>query len=128
MNKTVLVVDDSKVSRMMMTRVITEKDADWQVIEAENGQKAIEMGLEFAPNLIIMDVNMPVMDGFQAAENLRPKLPDTTFIMLTANVQASSKQRAEELGVHFIAKPITPSVAEQALTIWGEEHEGSERS
>jgi len=128
MNKTVLVVDDSKVSRMMMTRVITEKDADWQVIEAENGQKAIEMGLEFAPNLIIMDINMPVMDGFQAVENLRPKLPDTTFIMLTANVQASSKQRAEELDVHFMAKPITPSVAEQALTIWREEHEGSERS
>lgn len=128
MNKTVLVVDDSKVSRMMMTRVIANKDPDWQVIEAENGQQAVEMGLEFAPNLIIMDINMPVMDGFQAVEQLRPRLPATTFIMLTANVQASSKQRAEALGVHFMAKPITPAVAEQALTIWRDEHEGSEHA
>ena len=125
MLRTVLIVDDSRVSRMMLTKAISELDSDWQIIEAENGQQAVEMGCEFAPNLVVMDVNMPVMDGFEAVEQLRPKLPDASFVMLTANVQASSQQRAEELGVHFLAKPVTAAVAEKALAIWRQEHEGS---
>jgi CheY-like chemotaxis protein len=109
----------------MLAKAISNLDADWQIIEAENGQQAVEMGCEFAPNLIVMDVNMPIMDGFEAVEQLRPKLPGTTIAMLTANVQASSQQRAEELGVHFLAKPVTPAVAEKALAIWRQENEGS---
>lgn len=128
MIRTVLVVDDSRVSRMMLSRAITTLDAGWQVVEAENGQQAVEMALEYAPNLIIMDINMPIMDGFEAVELLRPKLPNTSIAMLSANVQTSSKQRAESLGVHFLAKPITPAVAEQALAIWRQENEGSQRA
>ena len=123
MNKTVLVVDDSRVSRMMLSKVIASIDDSWKVIEAEDGQQAVDKALAETPDLIVMDINMPVMDGFQAIEILRPKLPDTTMILLSANIQSSSQARAEELSVHFIAKPVTPAVAVKALSLWSQENE-----
>lgn len=123
MSKKVLVVDDSRVSRMMLSKVIAAVDNSWQVLEAEDGQQAVEKALADQPDLIVMDINMPVMDGFEAIEILRPKLPEVTMILLSANIQSSSQARAEELGVHFIAKPITPAVAEKALAIWSQENE-----
>ncbi|WP_028305253.1 response regulator [Oceanospirillum maris] len=123
MNKTVLVVDDSRVSRMMLSKVIASIDASWKVIEAEDGQQAVDKALAETPDLIVMDINMPVMDGFQAIEILRPKLPNTTMILLSANIQSSSQARAEELSVHFIAKPVTPAVAVKALSLWSQENE-----
>ncbi|MDX1397362.1 MAG: response regulator [Oceanospirillum sp.] len=122
MSKTVLVVDDSRVSRMMLSKMINMADSDWQIVEAEDGQQAVDKATAETPDLIVMDINMPVMDGFQAIEILRPQLPDTTMILLSANIQSSSQARAEELGVHFIAKPITPAVAEKALAIWSQEN------
>jgi len=123
MNKTVLVVDDSRVSRMMLSKVIASIDASWKVVEAEDGQQAVDKALAETPDLIVMDINMPVMDGFQAIEILRPKLPNTTMILLSANIQSSSQARAEELSVHFIAKPVTPAVAAKALSLWSQENE-----
>ncbi|WP_417595534.1 response regulator [Oceanospirillum sp.] len=123
MSKTVLVVDDSRVSRMMLSKMINMAASDWQIVEAEDGQQAVEKATAETPDLIVMDINMPVMDGFEAVEVLRPQLPDTTMILLSANIQSSSQARAEELGVHFIAKPITPAVAEKALAIWSRENE-----
>lgn len=122
MSKTVLVVDDSRVSRMMLSKVITQTDSSWHVVEAADGKEAIDQARTESPDLIVMDINMPVMDGFEAIEVLRPELPDTTMILLSANIQSSSQARAEELGVHFIAKPITPAVAEKALAIWSQEN------
>ncbi|WP_086479737.1 response regulator [Oceanospirillum sanctuarii] len=122
MSKTVLVVDDSRVSRMMLSKMISMADSEWEIVEAEDGQQAVEKASASTPDLIVMDINMPVMDGFQAIEILRPQLPDTTMILLSANIQSSSQARAEELGVHFIAKPITPAVAEKALAIWSQEN------
>ncbi len=122
MSKTVLVVDDSRVSRMMLSKMISMADSEWEIVEAEDGQQAVEKATASTPDLIVMDINMPVMDGFQAIEILRPQLPETTMILLSANIQSSSQARAEELGVHFIAKPITPAVAEKALAIWSQEN------
>lgn len=123
MSKKVLVVDDSRVSRMMIGTMIRDAQSDWEVFEAGNGAEALVKADECQPDLITMDINMPVMDGFEAATQLRPKFPGTTLIILSANIQASSKARADELGVHFLAKPISEAVVKQALAIWAGEHE-----
>jgi len=123
MSKKVLVVDDSRVSRMMIGTMIRDAQSDWEVFEAGNGAEALVKADECQPDLITMDINMPVMDGFEAATQLRPKFPGTTLIILSANIQASSKARADELGVHFLAKPISETVVKQALAIWASEHE-----
>jgi CheY-like chemotaxis protein len=104
MSKIVLLVDDSRVSRMMLRSLIVAEDPSWQVFEASNGAEAVSMAEQHQPSLIILDINMPVMDGFSAATLLRPMLPNATLLFLSANVQASSRERAEELAVHFLAR------------------------
>ncbi|MBX9754894.1 MAG: response regulator [Pseudomonadaceae bacterium] len=122
MRKVALIVDDSRVSRMMLSSLLLAEDPSWQVFEASNGAEALGMAEQHQPSLISLDINMPVMDGFEAAAQLRPLLPSATLVFLSANVQASSRARAEELQVHFLAKPISPAVARQALALWGSEH------
>jgi two-component system chemotaxis response regulator CheY len=122
MSKIALIVDDSRVSRMMLSSLLLAEDPSWQVFEANNGAEALSMAEQHQPSLVTLDINMPVMDGFEAAALLRPMLPKTTLLFLSANVQASSRARAEELGVHFLAKPISPAIARQALALWGSEH------
>lgn len=113
-----LVVDDSRVSRMMLTALLREQCPGLVIHEAADGAEAVQRAGELRPDLITLDVNMPVMDGFEAAERIRALLPDTTLVLLTANVQAASKTRAEALGVHFLAKPITEAVVRQAVALW----------
>ena len=123
MNNTLLIVDDSRVSRMILSKVFSSLVSDWTVIEAENGEGAIQQAEKHQPSLIIMDLNMPLLNGLEAARILKPTLPDTTFVILTADIQDSSKARVHKLGIHFIEKPITESVVQQALEFWSTEHD-----
>ena len=118
----VLVVDDSRVSRMMLAALLREQRPGLEIHEAADGAEAVARAAELKPDLITLDINMPVMDGFEAAERIRALLPQTTIVLLTANVQAASKARAEALGVHFLAKPITEAVVRQALSLWEASH------
>lgn len=117
-----LVVDDSRVSRMMVAAFLREQHPKLIIHEAADGAQAVACAETIRPDLITLDVNMPVMDGFEAAERIRALLPKTTIVLLTANVQAASKARAEALAVHFLAKPITESVVRQALALWAADH------
>jgi CheY-like chemotaxis protein len=105
--KTVLVVDDSRVSRLMARQFILSAKPDWTVEEAANGEDAIEKAKVLNPALILIDVNMPGMGGLAAAEQLRAACPDTHISLVTANVQNATRNRASELGVGFMEKPIT---------------------
>ena len=68
--KTVLVVDDSRVSRMMSRQFILSRHPQWEIHEAANGEEAIQLAQGLEPFLILMDVNMPGMGGMAAAEQL----------------------------------------------------------
>lgn len=105
--KTVLVVDDSRVSRLMARQYILSKCPHWQVEEASSGEEALEKAKAISPVLILMDVNMPGMGGLAAAEQLRALCPAARLSLVTANVQNSTRNRATELGVGFMEKPIT---------------------
>ena len=104
---TILVVDDSRVSRLMARQYIQGKHADWIVEEAGTGEDAIERVKTLTPDLVLMDVNMPGMGGIAAAEQLRRLLPTLRISLLTANVQSATRERAAELGIGFMEKPIT---------------------
>jgi two-component system chemotaxis response regulator CheY len=104
---TVLVVDDSRVSRLMARQYILSKCPDWQVIEASTGEEALEKAKSLAPVLILIDVNMPGMGGLAAAEQLRAACPGAHVSLVTANVQNATRNRAAELGIGFMEKPIT---------------------
>jgi len=104
---TVLIVDDSRVSRMLTRQYIQVRHADWVVEEAANGDEAIAKAKGLQPDLVLLDVNMPGMNGVDAAAALRTMLPKAHISLLTANIQAATRQRAEEIGVGFMEKPIT---------------------
>lgn len=118
-SKQVLVVDDSRVSRLMSHQFILSKHADWQVIEAATGEEALEKVKTFIPALILLDVNMPGMGGVAAAEQLRTLCPQTHIILVTANVQNAIRNRASELGVGFMEKPITETRIHQLIDSLG---------
>lgn len=104
---TVLVVDDSRVSRLMARQYILAAHPDWIVEEATTGEEALQKADALAPALVIMDVNMPGMGGLQAAEQMRSAHPQLRISLLTANVQSATRNRAQELGIGFVEKPIT---------------------
>jgi CheY-like chemotaxis protein len=105
--KTVLIVDDSRVSRMMARQYITGLHAEWVVAEAGTGEESLLKAREVAPDLILMDVNMPGMGGIAAAEQLRQEFPAIPISLLTANVQTATRERAAAMGIGFVEKPIT---------------------
>lgn len=107
--KKVLVVDDEVFIRRMIE--VRLRVADITVIEAENGVDAVEKTISERPDLIIMDVMMPRMDGFQACEAIRsnPEISGTPILMLTARGQQIDVEKAMALGIlEYITKPFSP--------------------
>lgn len=105
--KTVLIVDDSRVSRLMARQYIISLHADWIVEEAGTGEESLVKAHAVRPDLVLMDVNMPGMGGIAAAELLRRDFPDLPISLLTANVQTATREKADAIGVGFVEKPIT---------------------
>lgn len=106
-SKTVLVVDDSRVSRLMTRQFILSKHASWRVEEAATGEEALKKIGGMSPVLILIDVNMPGMGGLPAAGKLRLACPGAHVSLLTANIQNTVRDQAAALGVGFVGKPVT---------------------
>lgn len=102
----VLIADDSAFMRRVLSDLFS-RQTDFEVVwAAKNGQEAVEKTLELKPDLLTMDVNMPVMDGLQALENIMQKQP-TPIVMLSSLTQAGTEYtiKALSLGaVDFISK------------------------
>jgi CheY-like chemotaxis protein len=113
--KQILIVDDSRVSRLMARQYILSLHADWVVEEAASGEEALEKIASFTPALVLIDVNMPGMGGLAAAEQLRQRLPQAHISLLTANVQTATRSRAAEIGVGFMEKPVTEARIAQLI-------------
>ncbi|MRX08217.1 response regulator [Pseudoduganella sp. FT25W] len=113
--KTVLIVDDSRVSRMMARQYIASLHADWIIEEAGTGEESLLKARHTTPDLILMDVNMPGMGGIAAAEQLRQEFPAVPISLLTANVQTATRERAIAMGIGFVEKPITEARIAQLL-------------
>ncbi|MPN21425.1 Transcriptional activator protein ExaE [bioreactor metagenome] len=116
---TILVVDDSRVSRMMSRAFILNKYPDWKIEEAATGEEAIQKMNSITPALVLMDVNMPGMGGVAAAEKLREQYPALRIALQTANIQAAIRAKATAIGAGFLEKPINEARIHQLLTDLG---------
>lgn len=109
MNPKVLVVDDDPLMRRIVTQSLDK--ADYELFEAESGPAAIDASLNWRPDLIILDVMMPGMDGFEVVYRLRqhPITQGIPIIMLTALGEMSEKIHGMQLGADdYITKPFDP--------------------
>lgn len=104
---TILVVDDSRVSRMLIRAIIAHADPQAVVIEASNGEEALTKTQNTSITIATLDLNMPGMDGLVLAKQLIERFPNAKIGLLTANIQEMVRQKAEALGINFISKPIT---------------------
>ena len=111
-----LIVDDSKVSRMRIRAFFAAHCPAWDIQEAGTGDEAIALASTFPPDYVTMDVNMPGMSGFEAADLLLLHNSAVRVVMLTANIQESSKKLAALRHIGFVAKPPTETSLSQALT------------
>nr|CAM77865.1 response regulator receiver [Magnetospirillum gryphiswaldense MSR-1] len=116
-NKTVLLVDDSRVARMMTRKMIETDRPGWQVVEAATGEEALEVYSRVLPDFVIMDVNMPGMGGLEATKRLKAVYPQAVVTLLTANIQDPVREQAEEMGVGFMSKPVRGDVLMAFLSV-----------
>ena len=99
MPKSVLVVDDNALIRQVLCRVFTS-EAGFEVCgEAENGQDAIEKAQALHPDLIVMDLSMPVMNGIDATRALKTLMPTVPVIIFSEYSDVFSEQEARSAGI-----------------------------
>ena len=105
MAKSVLICDDAAFMRVMIKDILTKNGYD-VVGEAENGQKAVEKYLETKPDLVMMDITMPEMDGIQALKKIKESDAGATVIMGSAMGQQAMVIESIQSGAKdFIVKP-----------------------
>lgn len=105
--KKVLVVDDSETIRQHVTQALTR--VGFQVIEASDGAAGLQRALQHEFSLIILDVNMPILNGLEMLERLKddPKTASVPVLMLTTEAQRSMIERARQSGAKaWLIKPI----------------------
>ena len=105
MAKNILICDDAAFMRMMINDILT-KNGYTVVGEAENGAKAVEKYAELKPDLVLMDITMPEMDGIQALKKIKEADPSATVIMCSAMGQQAMVIESIQSGAKdFIVKP-----------------------
>ncbi len=110
MNEKILYIEDNGVNRRLVRRILEREG--YVVIEAADGLSGVQAALTEHPDLILMDINLPGLDGYEAATRLKsePALADTPIVALTANVTPGDRERSLVSGCDgYIPKPIDPA-------------------
>ena len=97
----ILIAEDSASVRTAL-RTLLEGAGRWEIIDVENGQEAIAKAQELKPDLIILDLVMPVMDGFQAARQISSVLPHIPILMHTMHWSQQVEVEAQKVGVRRV--------------------------
>jgi CheY-like chemotaxis protein len=107
MTITVLIVDDSKLARIVAAKAITALQPDWSRVEAANADEAVAAIAHQPVDIALLDFNMPGRNGLELAAELRASRPDMPIAVITANVQDEVVAQARAVGATFVAKPVT---------------------
>jgi two-component system cell cycle response regulator DivK len=105
--KKILIVDDNRDSRELVVKIL--KNKGYQMIEAIDGEEALEKAITENPDLILMDISIPKIDGYEVTRRLKSQVgfKDTPIIALTAHAMKGDREKALEAGCEgYISKPI----------------------
>jgi two-component system, cell cycle response regulator DivK len=109
MSKRILVVEDQPDSRQIIRDMLA--GTDYEITEAENGEAALAAIAEQRPDLILMDIQLPIMDGYTATNQIKadPALRSIPIIAVTSYALAGEEKRARAAGCDdFVTKPFSP--------------------
>jgi len=107
---TILIADDEDALRLLAYETLV--DESYEILEASDGNEALEVAQSQHPVLILLDVAMPELTGFEVCQLLKgdPATADIIIIMLTAHGQNSDREQAQASGAdHFMTKPFSPA-------------------
>ena len=111
----ILVVDDSALNRELLSEMLSD---DYKICEAQNGQEAVELLADHwrEYRLVLLDINMPVMDGYEATKEIRKYSAKVPIIAITAFAYASDEQRVMASGFDgYMPKPINARLLKAQL-------------
>ena len=110
MSRSVLIVDDDPFIRRLVATTL-EDVAGFQLLEAGDGVQALEVAGQEQPAIVLLDVDMPRLDGIETLERMRadPTTAGATIVMLTAQAHGDAERRAADAGADlFLTKPFSP--------------------
>lgn len=111
--KRILVAEDNDSNYMLMTYILKK---NYEFFRANNGQEAVEKVRSEHPDLVLMDMKMPVMDGLEATRQIRADFPDLPIIALTANAFDTDRANALEAGCNdFVSKPVNAALCLEVI-------------
>ncbi len=111
MSRVILLAEDDEDNRDLVSFVLMRSKMDVEIVIAENGKEAVRLSKERKPNLILMDMQMPVMDGWTAVPLIKAdsQTKDIPVIAFTAQAKPEDKARTREIGcVEHYTKPMDP--------------------
>jgi two-component system cell cycle response regulator DivK len=109
MTKRILVVEDQEDNRQILRDLLA--NAGYEMIEAEDGQQALDQAAKHRPDLILMDIQLPVMDGYEATRRIKadPNLNAIPIIVVTSYALSGDEEKARGAGCDaYVAKPYSP--------------------
>jgi len=112
----ILIVDDSKLARIVVGKAVAAVRPEWERLEAGNADEALALLEGRAVDVVILDYNMPGRNGLELAEELRRRWPALPIAVATANVQDEIVARARAANAAFVPKPITEETLRPFLT------------
>jgi two-component system cell cycle response regulator DivK len=106
--KKILIVEDTELNIDLITQLLED---DYQLIVARDGEQGVSMANQDRPDLILMDISLPVMDGYEATRRIRETLQSTPIIGLSAHAMSGHEQKAREAGCNdYLTKPINDTL------------------
>ena len=103
----VLIVDDSKLARMSVRKALSTLQPEWTSVDAGNAEQALKSLTDSAPDIALLDFNMPGRNGLDLAADFRRMRPNMPVAVVSANRQQEIIERAQAVGATFLGKPLT---------------------
>ena len=113
-----LVIDDSKLARLSLIKSLKTHVEDAEILQATNGEEALEVVKNEKPDIAFLDLTMPVMDGYTALPLMMEQHPKLKVIVVSADVQEQAKTKVVSLGAQLhVSKPINVQKMQDILEI-----------
>ena len=111
--KTILIVEDLDLNIDLLTQLLED---DYSLLFARDGAQGISMALQNNPDLILMDISLPILDGYEATRKIRETLKSTPIIGLSSHAMSGDAEKAKEAGCNdYLTKPLDSKLLFQKL-------------